>query len=163
VTFSVKFWHQGPARQAVVTLRGNGQTIFRRSVALAGQPETLALQAQWEVDPSLWLRDDVTVEGELDVLPGDNRVFFSVPALRELGFGPRDEATVPSKFQYIYANHPLFHPFLSPDFGNLGDVKVLRHTRLNAPQATPLAFSETGDPLLFEATKLPGKLYVCAF
>lgn len=254
VNFTVRFTHQGDAKQAVITLTGNGQTIFRRTAELAGQPDRMALQAQWEVDPTLWLRGEVNVEGQPDALAGDNRVFFCVPpvqegtvallaqskylrlalspetmrgqwaarviepsrladevsaerdadvlclesnylqsadarklmmrylnngrgvlllvnrvsplivgALRDIGFDPQDEVATPASFYYVYGNHPIFHPFISSDFGNLGEVKVLRRTRLKAPQALPLIFSETGDALMFQGTKTAGKLFVCTF
>jgi hypothetical protein len=254
VNFTVRFNHQGGAKQAVITLLGNSQTIFRRTAELAGQPEQMVLQAQWEVDPSLWLRGEVSVEGQPDALAGDNRVFFCVPpvqegtvallaqskylrlalspdtmrgrwatrvlepsrladevaagrdaevlclesnylqsadarrlmmrylnngrgvlllvnrvspliieTLRDLGFDPQDEVTTPTSFYYVYANHPIFHPFVSSDFGNLGEVKVLRRTRLKAGQAVPLIFSEKGDALMFQGARASGKLFVCTF
>src|SRR5437660_4969567 len=43
-------------------------------------------------------------------------------ALRELGFETQSEAppkTTAEKFQYVFSSHAIFHPFLSPDYGNL--------------------------------------------
>jgi hypothetical protein len=45
----------------------------------------------------------------------------------------------------------------------LSEVKVLRHTRLKTAQGVPLAFGDTGDVLLFQSTRFPGKLLVSAF
>jgi len=88
-------------------------------------------------------------------------------ALRELGF--EAEGTVnpgserPEKFQFVLSNHPIFHPFLSPDYGNLMAVKLLKYFRLQSAQAMPLIFGEHGDGLFFQGTKLQGKLFVAAF
>src|SRR5262249_317688 len=87
--------------------------------------------------------------------------------LRELGF--ESEGTLqpgaanPEKFQFVFSNHPIFHPFLSPDYGNLMDIKVSQYTRFKASAAMPLIFSERGAPLFFQGTKPPGKLFVAAF
>jgi len=87
--------------------------------------------------------------------------------LRELGFEP--EGTVqapkdkPEMFRFVSANHPVFHPLLSPEYGGLLDIKVKQYVRLRAPSAIPLVVSESGAGLFFEETKLPGKLFVCAF
>ena len=97
-----------------------------------------------------------------------NRVTPSVIGyLHELGFevdgnvsAPKDN---PEKFQFVFSNHPIFHPFLSPDYGNLMDIKVSQYTRLRAPQAMPLIFSEKGAGLFFQTQKLRGKLFVAAF
>lgn len=86
-------------------------------------------------------------------------------AMRELGFevqaapGKRIE----QRFRYVAHQNPIFHPFLSPDFGNLMDVRVSHYTRLKAPEASPLIFSESGDPLFFESVKFHGRLLVTAF
>jgi hypothetical protein len=87
--------------------------------------------------------------------------------LRELGF-EADEAIDASergeeRFQFVFSNHPIFHPFLSPDFGNLMEVKVYKFIRLRSAQALPLVFSETGAGLFFQGTKSQGKLFVAAF
>ena len=87
--------------------------------------------------------------------------------LREIGFetegvveAPKDN---PDKFQFVFSNHPIFHPFLSADYGNLMDVKILKYARLRSGQAVPLAFSENGTALFFQGLKSPGKLFVGAF
>ncbi|HWX21074.1 MAG TPA: BatA and WFA domain-containing protein [Candidatus Binatia bacterium] len=97
-----------------------------------------------------------------------NRVTPTISGyLRELGFEP--EATVrpgkanPEKFQFVLSNHPIFHPFLSPDYGNLMDVKVADYVQLRAPEAMPLVFGERGAALFFQGTKHAGKLFVCGF
>jgi len=88
-------------------------------------------------------------------------------SLRELGFEVQNEdspgSQSPEKFQFVLSNHRIFHPFLSPDYGNLMEVKVFDYVRLKPLQATPLIFSETGAGLFFEGTKFPGKLFVAAF
>jgi hypothetical protein len=97
-----------------------------------------------------------------------NRVTPAISGfLRELGFesegnlrAPKDH---PEKFQFVLSNHPIFHPFLSPDYGNLMDIKVNQYTRLHALEAVPLVFGERGEALFFQSTKAPGKLFVAAF
>src|SRR3954470_8067120 len=78
VNFTVKLAHIGEARTARIVLRANEQVIFNREMELEKQSETTLLQAQWEADPALWVRGEVTVEGTPDALAGDNRVFFSL-------------------------------------------------------------------------------------
>jgi hypothetical protein len=97
-----------------------------------------------------------------------NRVTPSISGcLRELGF--EAESTViaeqgkAERFQFVYSNHPIFHPFLSPDYGSLMDVKVSKYVQLKGSQAMPLVFSEKGAGLFFQGTKFPGKLFVAAF
>ena len=249
VNFTVKLGHVGEARSANVLLRVNGQVIFNRAVDLENQPQSILLQAQWEAEPSGWLRGQVIVEGAPDALAADNRVFFSLllaqsqylrvalspdimrgqwatrviePSaisaelsaaqeadvlcvesnylqsgdarkllwrylnngrgvfllvnrvtpgvkayLRELGFQAgetmergKDGA---EKFQFVSFNHPVFHPFLSPDYGNLMEVKVSQYVSLQATDAIPLIFSERGGALFFQATRQQGKLFVAAF
>jgi hypothetical protein len=88
-------------------------------------------------------------------------------ALRELGFESQGAVEAgpegPEKFQFVFSNHPIFHPFLSPDYGNLMDIKVSRYVRLKASAAMPLIFSERGAGLFFQSSRPAGKLFVAAF
>jgi hypothetical protein len=258
VNFTVKLGHRGEAKTANIVLRANEQVILNRAVDLVAQPETILLQSQWEADPAVWLRGEVTVEGTPDALAGDNRVYFSLApviegkvallaqspflrlalspdvmrgqwatrmldptklaaelaasedadvlviesnylqsadarkllwryvtngrgvvllmnrvtpsingCLRELGF--EAEGTIstpkgtPERFQFVCSNHPIFHPFLSPDYGDLMDIKVTKYVQIKGSQAMPLVFSEKGAGLFFQGTKFPGKLFVAAF
>jgi hypothetical protein len=258
VNFTAKLGHIGEAKTANVILRANGQTIFNRPVELDKQPGSILLHAQWETDPTLWLRGEVSVEGTPDALPADNHVFFSLPpvvegkvallaqshylrvalspeimrgqwstrvldptklsdelaanqdaevlciesnflqsgdarkllwryltngrgvillvnritpaitgCLRELGFEVEGSVNAakdaPERFEFVLSNHPIFHPFLSPEYGNLTDIKVSKYTRLKSSQAMPLIFSGRGTGLFFQGTKLQGKLFVAAF
>jgi aerotolerance regulator-like protein/VWA domain-containing protein len=95
-----------------------------------------------------------------------NRITPAVTgALRELGIelDSPAEAQRGGKLVYVSSSHPIFHPFRSPDYGNLSEVKVLRHARLKTAQGVPLAFGDAGDVLLFQSTRFPGKLLVSAF
>ena len=87
--------------------------------------------------------------------------------LRELGFEAEGTISTPKgtaeKFQFVCSNHPIFHPFLSSDYGDLMDVKVTKYVQLRGSQAMPLVFSEKGAGLFFQGTKFPGKLFVAAF
>ena len=97
-----------------------------------------------------------------------NRVTPSISGcLRELGFEAEGMVSLPKanaeRFQFVFSNHPIFHPFLSADYGNLMEIKVLKHAQLKGDQAMPLIFSEKGSGLFFQGTKFPGKLFVAAF
>jgi hypothetical protein len=97
-----------------------------------------------------------------------NRVTPTITGyLRELGFECEGAATPPKehpeRFQFVFSNHPIFHPFLSPDYGNLMEIKVSQFYRLRAPQAMPLIFSESGAGLFFQSQKEQGRLFVLAF
>ena len=87
--------------------------------------------------------------------------------LRELGFEVEGAVSAEKgnaeRFQFVFSNHPIFHPFLSPDYGNLEDVKVMKHFQLKGAQIMPLVFSDKGAGLFFQSTKFPGKLFVVAF
>jgi hypothetical protein len=86
--------------------------------------------------------------------------------LRELGFDAEEDTggeQRPEKFQFVFSNHPIFHPFLSPDYGNLMDISVSRYVKLRATQGMPLIFSESGAGLFFQGTKFAGKLFIAAF
>lgn len=86
--------------------------------------------------------------------------------LRELGFEilPGDSAkSGAAHFQYIFANHPVFHPFTSPDYGNLLEIKIINPVRLRGSQAMPLIFSDKGEPVFFQTLKSNGKMFVSAF
>lgn len=85
--------------------------------------------------------------------------------LRELGFEvlPSEEGAAPGGFRYVVGEHPIFKPFLSPDFGDLAAVRVRDYVRLRATGALPLLFSGTGDGLVFEGIRTKGRLLVFAF
>jgi hypothetical protein len=97
-----------------------------------------------------------------------NRVTPSISGcLRELGF--EAEGTIGAekggaeRFQFVFFNHPIFHPFVAADYGSLMEVKVLKYAQLRGSEALPLIFSEKGAGLFFQSTKFPGKLFVAAF
>jgi len=97
-----------------------------------------------------------------------NRVTPAISGfLRELGFEAEGTVMLPKggaeRFQFVFSNHPIFHPFLSPDYGNLMDIKLAKYVQLKGNQALPLIFSEKGAGLFFQGTKLQGKLFVAAF
>jgi hypothetical protein len=97
-----------------------------------------------------------------------NRVTPSIAGcLRELGFELEQTVSTPKgkpeHFQFVFSNHPIFHPFLSPDYGNLMDIKVEKYVQIKGSEAMPLIFSEKGAGLFFQGSKLPGKLFVAAF
>jgi hypothetical protein len=87
--------------------------------------------------------------------------------LRDLGFAAEGPVHCPEGkpeiFQFIYSNHPIFHPFLSPDYGNLMDIRISEFVRLRPAAGMPLIYSQSGAGLFFQGTKFPGKLFVSAF
>jgi hypothetical protein len=73
--------------------------------------------------------------------------------LKEFGFTIDAKPIVAAKPEpagYVQRDHPIFQPFRSPDFGNLTDVHFTRHFAVRSSDATPLLFTDGGDPLLFE-------------
>jgi hypothetical protein len=87
--------------------------------------------------------------------------FLHELGLEVLGEGAAGEDG--AAFKYVAAEHPVFKPFLAPDFGSLLDVRVRSHVRLRASGALPLLFSAGGDGLVFEGTRTKGRLLVFAF
>lgn len=87
--------------------------------------------------------------------------------MHELGFEAEGMVTCqqdkPERFQFLLSNHPIFHPFISPDFGNLLEITVSEFARLRAPEAMPLIFGDNRTGLLFQSSKFPGRLFVVAF
>jgi hypothetical protein len=258
VNLTMELTHSGAAREANVSLVINGQVIFNRNLQLGEQSGGISLQAQWETDPGLWLRGEATVTGAPDVLPADNRLFFSLapltegkvvvlaqspylrsalspdvmrgewaariveptaianelgtnedadvlviesnylqladarkllhryldnghgvllmvnrvtPAisgyLRELGFEPQPEPAAAGPtvehIKFVLGNHPIFHPFVSSDYGNLTEIKLYKYARLKTPNGMPLVLSESGNGLFFQGSTPRGKLFVAAF
>ena len=86
--------------------------------------------------------------------------------LHELGFELLGEGTAVDAgetFKYVAAEHPVFKPFLAPDFGSLMDVRVRGYARLRATGGLPILFSAGGDGLVFEGVRTKGRLLVFAF
>lgn len=109
-----------------------------------------------------------------DFLARDRGVFLLIDHLspviqaflRDHGIELRSVVNLPAdsaSFRYVFMQHPIFHPFRSPDFGNLLDIRVHRYRRLAAPQASPLVFSQHGDLLMFQTQRLHGKLLATTF
>jgi hypothetical protein len=65
--------------------------------------------------------------------------------------------------RYLAADHPVFKPFAGGELGDPTEPLVRAHLRLQARQATPLAFSAAGDGLLFEGNATRGRLLVFPF
>ncbi|MEO2034385.1 MAG: BatA domain-containing protein [Planctomycetaceae bacterium] len=86
--------------------------------------------------------------------------------LRELGIAMQPETRrrgSAETFRYVFSEHPIFQPFRSADFGNLEEIRIKEYRRVQVAQAMPLAFSASGDPLIFEVTNTTGRLLVFAF
>ncbi len=92
-----------------------------------------------------------------------NRLTPSISGcLRELGF--EAEGTVSDgegqrrrRFQFVYSNHPIFHPFLSPDYGSLMDVKVTKYVQLKGSQAHAADLLREGRGAVLPGDKVPGQ------
>ena len=86
--------------------------------------------------------------------------------LREMGIEAEESQTQqvnPAPFRYVYAAHPIFAPFQNLEYGNLSEVEFQNYRRLKVNDATPLAFSAAGDPLVFESNAGPGRLIIFGF
>jgi hypothetical protein len=73
----------GDVKNCTVTLRVNGQEIFQRDINFASEPNDIRLLAQWESDPALWVKGELSVDGQPDALAADNRLFFTLPPMKE--------------------------------------------------------------------------------
>lgn len=262
---------QGAAGTSEIVFRDRGQEMDRVPLTPASTSENTPQEqsdtaddgitygtafSQWKVDQTEWTVGEITLEGEADDLPGDNRVFFSLAPvrkgqieliadslflrralapevmstrwetknvaedtervratntmpdvlcveshrlqsadvrstirsdlsagcgvilcvdkitpvisgfLREMGIevdSSQQEPAKPGTFRYVYAEHPMFSPFRTTEFGDLTQVEFTNYRRLRVKDATTLAFSESGDPLVFEANAGPGRLIIFAF
>ena len=67
------------------------------------------------------------------------------------------------RFDFVASSHRIFHPYASPDYGNLFEVSVSSYFKIRGNRATPLIFSEQGNGLLYQAENQKGNLFVCAF
>ncbi|UCE49062.1 MAG: hypothetical protein JSW47_02755, partial [Phycisphaerales bacterium] len=83
VDFAVEVYNQGPPKTATVTVRADGREIVSRAVRLEDQPAWVAFATQWRTDPGDHISGEVSVTGEPDALAADNRVFFSLPPMKE--------------------------------------------------------------------------------
>ena len=140
-----------------------GGTGGERGCRRAGGGEQLPAIRR-RAQAALALRDE-RARGGAAGEPGDAQ-HQRLPAgvgLRGRGHGRAPKKGSAERFQFVYSNHPIFHPFLSPDYGSLMDVKVSKYVQLKGGQAMPLIFSEKGAGLFFQGTKFPGKLFVAAF
>ena len=263
VEVAVTVQSQGTHGPVDIVFRDRGQEVDRVSLqpvsdtAEAEAATTLGTAfAQWKTDSTNWTVAEITLEDNVDDLPGDNRVVFSIPPIREgkvdliadsfflrralspevmkgrwnisvadqddlldrdeesgpdvlcleshrlksaevrslvrdalsagrgvilfvdkitpviSGFlrdmgieaeASQDEPGQPATFRYVYAEHPVFDPFRTAKYGNLAEVEFKNYRRLKVRDATSLAFSASGDPLMFEANAGPGRLLVFSF
>src|SRR4029434_5909110 len=100
------------------------------------------------------------LEGGRGVVLVINRVTPAIHGfLRELGFDVEPESggkAASERLQFVASNHPIFHPFMSPDYGDLRELKVSKYAAVKSSEATPLMFSEKGAPLFFQQNKFAG-------
>ncbi|MCH5378238.1 MAG: BatA domain-containing protein, partial [Planctomycetes bacterium] len=75
--------HQGTVDAVTIVVLVNDREILRREVSLKDQPSSMTIAARWNSDVTDWTRGEVRLEAEDDVLAGDDRVFFSLPPVRE--------------------------------------------------------------------------------
>ncbi len=111
------------------------------------------------------VRNDLS-SGRGVMLMVDEATPLVIGFLRELGIElPPDQPTsiTPATFRYLFAEHPVFAPFQSAEMGNLEEIEFLNYRRLKVRDANPLAFSASGDPLMFESILGPGRMLVFAF
>jgi len=88
--------------------------------------------------------------------------------LRQLGFQselqlPTDASAPLRPIRYFTPESPIFLPFTIPDFSNLLEVRIGGRVHLHPLAAKPLLFSESGDGVLFEASRGQGKILLSTF
>ena len=138
VDLAVEVYHLGPLKTATVTIQANGKGIASRPVQLADQPEWAVFTAQWPADPGDYLSGEVSITGEPDALAGDNRVFFSLPPMKE------GRVT-------LLADSPFLRAALSPEvMGGYWATRLLEP----AEAAEELRAAELADALCLESKYL---------
>lgn len=80
---SVRLNRFGNIPAAKVVFYADGREVHEEEVAFAEDADSAILLAEFESDPSRWLRGEVGVTEPHDVLPADDRVYFSLPPIRE--------------------------------------------------------------------------------
>lgn len=111
------------------------------------------------------IREDLSNGRGVMLMVGDANP-LTAGFLRDLGIVLKDSASVstdPETFRYVFAEHPIFSPFRRAEMGNLAEIDFTQYRRLEVRDAMPLAFSASGDPLVFEASVGPGRMLVFAF
>ena len=111
------------------------------------------------------IRSDLS-EGRGVILWVDQATPLIAGFLRELGIdleSSQNASTDPATFRYLYSEHPIFAPFQSAQFGDLTEIEFTNYRRLKIRDAIPLAFSASGDPLVFEIGKNQGRMLMFAF
>ncbi len=122
---TVRLFHQGDQKAAVVVFRQRDKEVARRELKLAGQPESIAVSAQWETDPAQWLQGEVRLEGQQDALGADDRVVFALAPVREGRVA-------------LLARSPFLQAALSPEvMKGRWATRVLRASDLRENQAPP--------------------------
>jgi hypothetical protein len=131
INFTAKLSHAGEAQNANVILQANGQVIFNKAIDLREQSSTILLQAQWEAEPSTWLRGEIAIQGTPDALLGDNRAFFSLAPVQE------GNVVLLAQSQYLrialspeimrgqWATRPLDPTTLAAELASSNDADVL--------------------------------------
>ena len=79
----VRFGHRGPAPLATLVLKANGAEVFRKTVDVTREPESVTLRATWESDPSRFVLGEVSVSGSPDDLAADDKSVFALPPVGE--------------------------------------------------------------------------------
>ena len=130
-------------------------------------PDVLCLESHRLKSPEVrsLVRDDLSA-GRGVILLVDQITPVISGFLRDMGIEAealQDEPGQPATFRYVYAEHPVFAPFRTAEFGNLAEVEFENYRRLKVRDATSLAFSAAGEPLLFESHAGPGRLLVFSF
>ncbi len=85
--------------------------------------------------------------------------------LKELGFTMKSPqlSFKEQKPAYIFTRHPVFHPFSSPDYGNMTEITFHKNYRVDSSHALPLLFGAEGDGLFFQGRQTPGPLFLATF
>ena len=80
---SIEVSRFGSFSSAIVSFVANGNILGTQEIEFSQDAESVMLSGEVEVDRSTWLRGEFRLGGEGDALESDDRVYFSLPPLRE--------------------------------------------------------------------------------
>lgn len=120
---------QAVNRAVDVAIRADDKEVVRRAFDMSGGETTL--QADWKASAETWLRGEVEVTGQPDILPLDNRGYFAVPPLEP------GKIALLSRSRYLRAD-------LDPDISRgFWDVKIPSPAEIRAAAAADKPIYDT--------------------
>lgn len=83
VELTAELKHDGSFPGARLSVVSSGAQVFEKEVTLAAPGGTVTLHGQWRARADTWIRGEVNVDVGGDALAADDRVYFSLPPVRE--------------------------------------------------------------------------------